>query len=151
MSAAWYERRPIAVYGTLRSGNGNARLWHGHATSRGTGYIIGYALVTNGGFPYAVRAATAQSVVEVIVPHVDDYDYVLGRMDALEGYRPGSQHNHYDRVTVPVFVEGNIVTAWIYVPAWMDDHVSNLPDVATNDDGRYDWACQTPRRSIINR
>ena len=130
-------RHPVFVYGTLRWQCGNDWLWHGHAVSHHDGqcFVVGYALVSAGGFPYMVRAATGQTTGALIVPAADDYEYVLDRMDALEGYREGSATNHYERITVPVITPTGIVTAWTYVPAWTPE----LPDVPVNGDGFYDW------------
>lgn len=147
-------RLPIFVYGTLRPGHGNARLWRGVAGAEfdGSCYVVGYALVSNGGFPYMVPAAAAQTTGALITPAVDQYDHVLARMDALEGYRPGSPHNHYERITVSVVVPGRqrIISAFTYVPDGRDEYIADLPDVPTNAAGFYDWA-RHERRSIINR
>lgn len=144
-------QRPIFVYGTLRPGHHNAQLWAGHADARhdGDAFVIGWALVSNGGFPYMVRAATGQTAGALIVPHPADYDRVLGWMDGLEGYRPGAAHNHYERITVPVVTPAGIVTAWTYTPH-DTTRIAELPDVPTNAAGFYDWNCH-PRHDNYRR
>lgn len=135
--------RYIAVYGTLRPGNGNARLWEGRATAHwdGEAVVHGYALVTNGAFPYATPAVMSQSVVALIEPHEGEYDDVLADMDYLEGVP-----SHYDRIEVAVLTPAGPVIAWMYVPARIDSYLANLPDVETDDLGRHDWSERTPRR-----
>lgn len=143
-------RHPIFVYGTLRPGEGNARVWVDRAEARhdGTCFVLGRALVDSGGFPYLVPALTAQTVGALIVPADEHYDAVLDRMDDLEGYHPDSRHNHYERITIAVVTPDGPVRAWTYVPASRAlDHVARLPDVATNEAGRYDWAAK-PRRHL---
>ena len=137
--------RPFFVYGTLRPGQGNARTWLGWASAYhdGAAYVVGYRLVSNGGFPYMVAAATSQTVGALIVPDTHKYELVQRAFDNLEGYRPGSAHNHYERVTVPVIIPGPaIVTAWTYIPAdvptnWRTGEL--LPEVPTNAEGFHDW------------
>jgi gamma-glutamylcyclotransferase (GGCT)/AIG2-like uncharacterized protein YtfP len=134
--------RPIFVYGTLRPGYGNDWLWRGraHAAFDGQARVLGHALVTQGWFPYMVPATAAETVGALIVPDPDQYDYVLHRMDRLEGVPV-----HYRRILISVAVPHGIVTAWTYVPADEADHL--WADVARNDDGSYDWAAQPLRRS----
>ena len=134
-------RHPIFVYGTLRWQCGNDRLWHGRATSHydGVAHVVGYALVNSGGFPYMIPAATGQVVGALIVPDDGHYEAVLARMDALEGYRPDAEWNHYYRVTVPVLHHTSITVAWTYVPDDIGGRIATLPDVPTNQAGFYDW------------
>jgi gamma-glutamylcyclotransferase (GGCT)/AIG2-like uncharacterized protein YtfP len=137
------ERYPVFVYGTLRPCWWNARLWEGRATPThdGTAILLGYKLVRTA-FPYAVPAATAQTVGTLIVPHPHLYDEVLADMDVLEGVRSG----HYDRIRVAVLTEAEPCFAWVYVPARIDRRIGTLPEVATVD-GRYDWNAERSEMS----
>lgn len=121
---------PIAVYGTLRPGFGNDRLWRERATaSEGTGTVPGYRLVSNGGFPYAIPAEPDQAaVVSLVWPNADEYDRVLASMDRLEGVP-----HHYTREEVLVLLsDGSGMVAWMYVPA-DPEHYEGLRPVPGND------------------
>lgn len=126
---------PFFVYGTLRPGCGNDRFWVDRATATddGVAYVIGWKLVTNGGFPYLVRAASAQSVGCLVRPRREHYDRVRDSFDALEGVP-----RHYLRIEVAVMTPAGPVMAWTYTPTHPDDRL--LPDVPTNPAGFYDWA-----------
>ena len=129
--------QPAFVYGTLRPGGGNHGLWGSRAEARHDDrcFVVGFALVHNGHFPYLIPAATSQSVGCLIYPHADHYDDVLADMDRLEGVP-----NHYNRVTVAVMLRRGITSAWTYIPAGGGDgDIANLPDVATDDRGFHNW------------
>jgi gamma-glutamylcyclotransferase (GGCT)/AIG2-like uncharacterized protein YtfP len=131
-------RFPAAVYGTLRPGFGNDRLWQGKAKHIGDGTVHGYRLVGRG-FPYAIPSPDETIVVSLIQPYSDTYDYVLERMDWLEGVP-----HHYTRVNVAVLTEQGYIVAWMYQPAdWIDGPDSTHrsgPAVPTNSLGQFDWA-----------
>lgn len=108
---------PIAVYGTLRPGCGNARLWQDRADAIGIGTVTGFELRTPGGFPYAVPTGHRDHriTVELIMPWQGRYQEVIDRMDVLEGVP-----HHYRRIEVAVDATLRHVTgtvfAWMYVP-----------------------------------
>jgi len=89
----------VAVYGTLREGEGNFRLLR-DAVKDGTHRIGGFVMYSNGGFPYAVEG---EGQITVETYSVDDR--TLRNLDMLEGYP-----HHYDRREVDV----NGKPAWIY-------------------------------------
>lgn len=128
--------RYVFCYGTLRPGCGNHRLWVERATGLydGAAVVPGYALVTGGAFPYAVPAAMSQTVGCLLAVHDET---LLADLDWLEGYRAGGQHNHYDRIVVPVITPDGPVRAWMYVAARERDRL--LDDVPTNEAGMFDW------------
>lgn len=137
------DRLPVFVYGTLRPGWGNALLWDGRAAPHhdGDAVVLGYRLTSSGGFPYLVAddgSATAGTLIE---PEPADYEHVLARMDALEGYEQGSRHNHYERVHVVVHTPEGPVLAWVYVPSahGTADHARSLRNGPQRLDGTYDW------------
>lgn len=127
--------RNIFVYGSLRPGCHNARLWQGIGAARwdGTAYVIGYKLVNQGWFPYLVRAASAQTVGALIVPDEGWEWEVLRRMDALEGVPV-----HYERMAVGVMTPDGPERAWTYVPTSPAIHL-DCPDVPTSEGGFFDW------------
>jgi gamma-glutamylcyclotransferase (GGCT)/AIG2-like uncharacterized protein YtfP len=126
-------RLPIAVYGTLRPGHGNSILWRGMAEASfdGEAYVMGYRLIGHG-FPYAIPAASSQSLVTLITPHEDTYDQVLAEMDRLEGVG----HGFYDRLQVTVVTPDGPVGAWMYVPS---NKRGSGEEVRVNAEGRHDW------------
>jgi gamma-glutamylcyclotransferase (GGCT)/AIG2-like uncharacterized protein YtfP len=129
--------QPTFVYGTLRPGGGNHHLWRDQAVARYDNrcFVVGYALVHNGHFPYLIPAATSQSVGTLIYPDADSYLDVLEDMDRLEGVP-----HHYERITVPVMLRHGITSAWTYTAVRaQDSYISNLPDVATDDRGFHNW------------
>jgi len=120
---------PIFVYGTLRPGSGNHGLWSGYAEAvlDGDVRLTGYRLVTNGSFPYAIPAPDETTVGCLIVPEPDHYNYVLARMDRLEGVP-----THYSRVAVSVDGPMTKIVAWLYTPT-SDRYHSELGPVPGND------------------
>ena len=132
---------PYAVYGTLRSGEANARLWRGLGVSIGLGQVDGYRLVTNGGFPYALPSEGDSIVIEMIAPH----DAIAGevmreRLDHLEGYP-----TFYDRLVVPVGLEEPAAgIAWMYVPASDHQRLGRLAPVPGND-----WSMRYEEEAFI--
>jgi len=117
--------RPFAVYGTLRPGCGNDRLWQGNAAPIGLGHVTGFRLVSNGAFPYAVPTEDQRIVVEMVMPHVGRYADILWRMDALEGVP-----HHYTRERVTVAHRGETTECWMYVPV---HDVGRMPTVPGGD------------------
>lgn len=99
----------IAVYGTLRTGHGNDRLWRGYATTAGLDKVDGYELLTYGAFPYAVPAEGGAQITVQLIEAEDDQEGadLLARLDRLEG-----TPNHYRRTRI-VTESGR--TAWMYV------------------------------------
>lgn len=86
----------VAVYGTLRKGQGNHRLLR-DSTVKYRGTIQSEPLFTmysQGGFPALVKGGNTSITMEVY--EVDDD--TLKRLDQLEGYYEGREHNHYDRI-----------------------------------------------------
>jgi gamma-glutamylcyclotransferase (GGCT)/AIG2-like uncharacterized protein YtfP len=120
---------PYAVYGTLRSGQGNHVLWAGLAESRGTSEVEGYRLVTNGGFPYALPCEAQSIVVEIIRPFEDEdaREELRIRLDTLEGYP-----TLYGRAIVMVRSGGSSRPCWLYVPR-NTERLERLPAVPEND------------------
>ena len=117
---------PYAVYGTLRPGCGNDRLWEGMAYLGATGVVEGYKMVTgmSMGFPFALPAPHSSVVVEIIVP-AEGFERVLrDRLDTLEGYP-----HFYDRKVVKVETISGFVEAWLYVPCTTSflDKVFDIP------------------------
>lgn len=124
---------PIFVFGTLRPGYGNDRLWHGRASDvcDGTAILRDHRLVSNGSFPYCLPAEGQYTIGTLIVPDVGKYQAVLSRMDDLEGVP-----HHYTRQTCMVETPGEIIQAHYYIP----DHTGRYEDlqpVPSND-----WAAR---------
>ena len=133
---------PVFVYGTLRPGWGNSRLWEGRGAAMhdGAATVTGFALVSGGAFPFAIPAADSVAVGALIYPDVDVYDEVLEALDRLEGYP-----RFYDRIMVVVDTPAGRVKAWIYTPA---DHgrYDDMPPVPGNN-----WTAAHPERVEARR
>lgn len=128
---------PTFVYGTLRPGHGNDRTWQdlAYAQFDGKCRVIGYRLVSNGAFPYALPAIMDQSFGCLIVPLPDRYEECMRRMDSLEGVPV-----HYTRETTAVLTPEGAVMAYIYVPAHPETY-AGYGEVFGND-----WALHQRRR-----
>lgn len=128
---------PCFVYGTLRPGHGNDRLWRGRARDQYDGevYVAGYRLVGRG-FPYAVPEPAAEAVGCLIVPDTEQYDDVMLDLDRLEGVP-----SHYTRELVVAVTPEGWRCAWMYVAGyWAGDTERTGSPVPTDANGRYDWA-----------
>jgi len=131
------DRLPVFVYGTLRPDFVNAHIWEGRGYAKydGKSRIDNHKLVSNGGFPYCIPHEGSTTYGCLIVPSVDQYDYVLASMDSLEGVPV-----HYTRETVAVTCPDGIIMAWVYIPA-NPSRVEGLSDVYLND-----WTQHVRRR-----
>lgn len=94
----------VAVYGTLRKGQGNSSLLGG-AMGLGKVQLQGYEMYTAGGFPVCYRTADKR---ETIVAELYDVHSIetLQRLDGLEG------HPDWYRREV---VSTPLGPAWIYI------------------------------------
>jgi len=86
----------IAVYGTLRKGNGNHRLIE-NADYKGT-YTTEpiYNLYSLGGFPGLKEGGKTAVVMEVYAVNAEE----ARRVDGLEGYYPGETPTFYDKINI---------------------------------------------------
>lgn len=87
----------VAVYGTLRLGQGNySRLLKDtDAEHVGVDHIAG-TLFSLGGFPGIITGPNHQGLVEVDVFYLPEpsRDWLLSRLDRLEGYDPTGRPEH---------------------------------------------------------
>lgn len=135
------EQLPIFVYGTLRPGCGNDRLWRGRATVVNTEPAVcpGLRLVTGGAFPYALPHADSETIGDVITANPGEWAELIADLDMLEGFRADRPDDSlYVRRPVGVGlvdVDGSIMSyerVWTYVAAHVG-HVSRLRPVPGND------------------
>jgi gamma-glutamylcyclotransferase (GGCT)/AIG2-like uncharacterized protein YtfP len=115
--------RPYFVYGTLRPGYGNSRIWESHgATVGATAWAHGYMLIVRGRLPYAVPGLYVDRVKGVLIepPPDEAGQRALRRdLDMLEGHPA-----HYMRkelTTCAVNYEIVAPPPWIYTPTWNID------------------------------
>ncbi|WP_327591415.1 gamma-glutamylcyclotransferase (plasmid) [Nonomuraea sp. NBC_00507] len=115
------ERLPFFVYGTLRPGQGNHRLFEGRISAEYDGARApGFVLYANG-LPY-VRASgdVADEVIgTLVIPEPETYPQLLRRLDALEGVRPNGAGLYNRKVCLAHYLtqpEGDWqeTRAWIY-------------------------------------
>jgi len=94
----------VAVYGTLREGQGN---WNwalrGRSDKLGDTEVSGFLMYNTGGFP-AVVHATDEDVIKIEVYEVDDE--VFADLDRLEGYPTMYTREQVDTEYGP---------AWLYI------------------------------------
>lgn len=101
---------PVFVYGSLRPGMGNARMWEGRGYRHLDATLSGLGLrYTHRSFPYGFLIDDEVTVGELILDVDAD---LLERLDWLEGHP-----SHYRRVPVLVDIDAGQVEAWVYVGA----------------------------------
>lgn len=119
--------KPIFVYGTLLPGCPNSDLWSGDATVV-PAKLAGFRLVSwHGHFPYAIPADDEVTVGALLYPDVTAYEWLLNRLDHLEGVP-----FHYDRREVVVQVGESFVVAWVYTPNDPEEYEEDRP-IPNND------------------
>lgn len=110
---------PFFVYGTLRPGCGNDRLWRGYETEMRFATLHNCALWfhASGRFPFATfgHGDTAHGDLLTIDP--THYDRVCTDLDYLEGFdRLNPERSFYRRVEVVANLDdGSPVSAWLYL------------------------------------
>jgi len=122
--------RPVAVYGTLRPGQGRSAAWEDLAVASGDGNIVipDHRLVTHGSFPYALPAPGEDSIGCLVYADPGRQAEMLARFDAIEGVP-----SHYQRCLVLVRnQDGDMLSAWLYVPARPLEY-EHLAPVRLND------------------
>ncbi|MEV5429005.1 gamma-glutamylcyclotransferase family protein [Streptomyces sp. NPDC052701] len=111
---------PFFVYGTLRPGEANHRLFlRGRTRREEPGRLGGAVLYDGPGYPYAVEEPGGVVRGELVTALPQDYAGLLAELDRLEEYVPGSPRNLYERVGREVVrdADGSAVRAWVYVAA----------------------------------
>lgn len=108
----------VAVYGTLREGQGNWAwaLNHPGAKKLGDCVIGGFKMYSTGGFPACVQGEGHRDI-QAEVFEVDEKTFK--RLDGLEGYP-----HMYDRVEVPT----PFGDAWVYVWQGSTAPLQLIPD-----------------------
>ena len=112
----------ILVYGTLRSGMGNDRIWRAKSGRSVPAMLPGARLYDlSFGFPAVVLGDCGLEPGEPVHGELISCEDMLGvllALDRLEGYDPDRppERNHYQRMLVDVEVpSGERLPAWIYV------------------------------------
>lgn len=104
------------VYGTLKTGKSNHGVIKPFVATVDNATLQGAALYDWGPYPAMTLETKAPGTVHGEFITVTDFERALPRLDALEGYRPGAQHNLYDRRVVPVtLANGDRKRAYVYV------------------------------------
>ncbi|MFB8243528.1 gamma-glutamylcyclotransferase family protein [Streptomyces sp. NPDC055952] len=110
---------PFFVYGTLRPGEANHRLFlHGRTRSEEPARLADTVLYEGPGYPYAVEEPDGGVVRgELVTARPEAYGELLAELDRLEEYVPGDPLSLYVRVERKVVrdTDGAGVRAWVYV------------------------------------
>lgn|SRR5574343_1090304 len=100
----------VFVYGSLKSGFHNHRLlkdskFVGHAVTKEK-----YTMYSYGSFPSVTEEPEYNIHGEIyeITPET------LKSLDRLEGYNPESSHNFYERKTIDVLINNELIPCFIY-------------------------------------
>lgn len=112
-------QRPVAVYGTLREGQGNwAWAIQPYGIPARKAVIHNHAMYPMRGFPYVVPQEDAQVVVEIFDFPTESWEEALDKLDGLEGYNGEGRGNHYVRRVVTAITEdGEEVEVYTYIAA----------------------------------
>lgn len=122
----------VAVYGTLRNGEGNHGLLR-DARFIGQGRVEGYKMVSNGGFPAVY--ATNDNLDEIVAEVYEVNETQLMRLHGLEGFR-SHDNKWYDLgvVVVEENVDGQMSLyhgAFIY--RWTAEECDGLRPIPSGD------------------
>jgi gamma-glutamylcyclotransferase (GGCT)/AIG2-like uncharacterized protein YtfP len=110
---------PFFVYGTLRPGEHNHRLFLRGRTAREEPARLEGALLYDGpGYPYAIEAP-GTVLGDLVTAKPGEYGELLAVLDELEEYEaPGDPRNVYVRAARDVLrADGTAVGAWVYFAA----------------------------------
>jgi gamma-glutamylcyclotransferase (GGCT)/AIG2-like uncharacterized protein YtfP len=137
----------VFVYGTLKRGGSNERIWGAEPVSVNAGSLPCVDLYDLGAFPAMVAPGTSTVIGEVWEIAEADMPAVLKRLDFLEGYRGPGARNHYERAVVDVVLEatGEVVQAygyWMTKPPQYARKVEGLLvqwTAPADEDDRPDW------------
>lgn len=113
------ERLPMFVYGTLREGYGNDRLFHRPVANvqHQTALLMGYDMYA-AGIPFIYPSVDENAIVtgELVTVSDETYQEMMEKVDALEGYNVYSDSGWYMRRRVTVVIgDGEQVEAWAYI------------------------------------
>lgn len=137
---------PYFVYGTLRPGFGNSRIWkaiNAKAQFDGECRVKDWALInTNSVIPYAIPSPGHVVWGTLIYPgfYTEDQQRLRRGLDTLEGHP-----EHYDRLKVEVQCpKGSDRDAWIYSPTMW------VPKGILVESGDYrNWPCPVRRDTFV--
>ncbi|MGB8000416.1 MAG: gamma-glutamylcyclotransferase family protein [Anaerobacillus sp.] len=101
----------VFCYGTLRLGESNHKLMKRARRKEGKFWTIGKLYDTGDGYPALIHSEESKVYGEVY--EVDDE--LLKKIDVLEGFQEGRDHNLYDRVMKKVSGEKESYDAITYV------------------------------------
>jgi gamma-glutamylcyclotransferase (GGCT)/AIG2-like uncharacterized protein YtfP len=143
---------PFFVYGTLRPGQPNAYLWGDAIAQIETAWFENGRLYDCGPYPMLVEETAVVPVQgQLMIPHPDQYDDLLVRIDTLEGFDPEHPDEAtYRRVRRPVLVgaEPGQYTrqAWAWVYIGRAEFVTDLSPIPSGN-----WAVHvTARQRQVN-
>lgn len=131
-------QRPFFVYGTLLPDQPNFVLWGKAITAMEPATFHGGQLYDMGFYPMLVPTGAETAVTgQLITVTPNQYDAVLQRLDALEGYDPAQPDSaEYQRQAVQVVVaNGRTQTAWIYLGK--TELVTHKPVIPNGDWATY--------------
>ncbi|MEI6620658.1 MAG: gamma-glutamylcyclotransferase family protein [Actinomycetes bacterium] len=133
-----WTRLPVAVYGTLRRGEGNQRVLSGPEVLRvEMARISGVAVYDLGGLPMATEQNDCHVVVELYWLSAGPGDDIRDEIDALESFVPyGTRNDFYLRreFTAVISESGERVQCWLYVAADAFKPLLAVQDLVTGGD-----------------
>jgi gamma-glutamylcyclotransferase (GGCT)/AIG2-like uncharacterized protein YtfP len=128
---------PIFVYGTLKRGQRNERVWP-HAPLRVTSAITNGEIYDLGPYPGMLRGNDKVSgeLWFIDLPHMKD---TIAALDRLEGFNQ-NHPNHYERVVVDCTdTDKNTHQAYTYF--YLEELPTNAKRVVPNISGICCWPC----------
>ena len=135
---------PIFVYGTLMLGQPNDYIWQDAIARIESAFLPEGCLYDNGYYPVLTKEPYGRVKGQLIHLKQDQYEHILARLDALEGFDPASpQDSVFTRASISVITRhGESVDAWTYTGN--KEQLRGLPIIEQGD-----WIAYHTGRSAV--
>lgn len=114
----------VFCYGTLRYGESNHRVIQGAVLKERNSWTKGMLYDTRNGYPALIESNNGQVYGEVY----EVIEQLLERIDILEGFQEGRDHNLYDRIVQRIESENGTYEAITYVMRETEDHFIKIEE-----------------------
>ncbi|MDP4549307.1 gamma-glutamylcyclotransferase family protein [Alkalihalobacillus macyae] len=108
----------VFCYGTLRYGESNHEVIQGAVLKERNSWTKGMLYDTGNGYPALIKSVEEEVYGELYEVN----EQLLERIDILEGFQEGRDHNLYDRIVQRIESENGNYEAITYVMREAEDH-----------------------------